>query len=94
MLCLKNYNIISLQPRFQNILFKVFYSTCAVFSLLGFFYQICSHWNREKEVTITTSGPSSVGYFMTTQEGNREDGILTDETRVNSNVSVPSYNPE
>lgn len=47
----------------------------------------------EKEVTITTSSPSSMGYFMTTQEGNPEDRILTDETRVNSNVTVPSYNP-
>lgn len=34
-----------------------------------------------------------MGYFMTTQEGNPEDRILTDETRVNSNVTVPSYNP-
>lgn len=91
-LCLKNYNIISLQPRLQNVLSSLWY-LCSSFIFWGFFNQICSHWNREKEVmTTTTYGPSSTGYFVTTQEENPEYRIFTEET-VNPNVTVPSYNP-
>lgn len=49
----------------------------------------------DKEVTPTTNDPSSTGYFMTTREENPEftRRISSEETTVNPNVTVPSYDP-
>lgn len=49
----------------------------------------------DKEVTPTTNDPSSTGYFMTTREENPEytGRISSEETTVNPNVTVPSYDP-
>lgn len=49
----------------------------------------------DKEVTPTTNDPSSTGYFKTTREENPEytGRISSEETTVNPNVTVPSYDP-
>lgn len=55
----------------------------------------CEPIDKEVPVTPTTNDPSSTGYFMTTREENPEytGRISSEETTVNPNVTVPSYDP-